>query len=250
MKKIVLFIVIFCLPFSGFSQTESTSTETNESWEFNVTPYLWMTGLSGEMTVLNKDVPVDLNFKGDILSNLKMAAMVHAEAKKGRFSIMLDVFYAKLGADGTLKAETITERNVRVRLKQNMFEGGIGYTFAKAGGFSLDALAGARFFDVNTNTELNDVALSSRDFNFIEPYVGMRFQNYWEKWAVGGRIDAGGFGVGSEISYKYNLFVGYQFSELFDLNLGYQSYKPNYVDDLFTYNIASEGFLLGFNFKF
>lgn len=250
MKKTVLFVLIFSLSFVGFSQSETTSDKATDNWQFNVTPYLWMTGLKGEMTVLNKDVPVDLDFAGDILSNLKMAAMVHAEAKKGRFSIMLDVFYAKLGADGTLKQETIIERNLRVRLKQNMFEGGIGYTFAKTGGFSLDALVGARFFDVNTNTELNGVALSSRDFNFIEPYIGMRFQNNWEKWAVGGRIDAGGFGVGSEISYKYNLLVGYQFSELFGLNLGYQSYKPNYVDDLFVYNIASEGFLLGFNFKF
>lgn len=248
MRKVILYVVIFCIPFVGFSQTEKETKVDDNSWEFNVAPYLWMTGLNGELTVLNQDVPVDLKFGDDILSNLKMAAMFHAEAKKNRLSIMLDVFYAKLGGDSQIEGP-VNVHDIRVRLKQNMYEGGLGYTFARSGGFSLDALVGARFFDVNTNTEFDGVEVSSKDFNFLEPYVGMRFENNWTKWSVGGRFDIGGFGAGSEISYKYNVLVGYQFTDLFGLALGYQAYKPDYQEDLFRYNVGSEGLLLGFNFN-
>jgi hypothetical protein len=56
--------------------------------------------------------------------------------------------------------------------------------------------------------------------------------------------------VGSEISYKYNVMVGYKFSELFQLDLGYQSYRPDYIEKNYSYNIGNEGPILGFNFSF
>lgn len=249
MKKIILCLLVFSIPFVGFSQTETVSNKSKDSWEFEVTPYLWMTSLNGSMTVLNNSVPVDLNFTNDILSNLKMAAMFHGEAKKNKLSIMLDIFYAKLGADSEING-IVNENDIRVRLKQNMIEGGFGYTFVEVGDFKLDALAGVRFFDVNTNTQLNGTEVSTRDFNFVEPYIGMRFQNDWTKWAVGGRFDVGGFGISNdEISYKYNLLVGYKFTNTFGLDVGYQSYKPDYQDGAFGYNVASQGFILGFSFS-
>jgi len=246
MKKIIVYILIFSIPLVGYSQTEKETKVENDSWEFNITPYLWMTGLKGDMSVLILEEPVDVSF-GDILSNLKMAAMFHGEARKNRLSIMLDIFYAKLGGDSQIEGP-VNLHDARVRLKQNMFEFGLGYTFVKSGGFYIDAIAGARFFDVNTSVEIDGNDFSSKDFNFIEPYIGVRFKNDWDKWAVGGRFDVGGFGMGSEFSYKYNAMVGYQFTDLFGLNLGYQAYKPDYEDDYFIYNIASQGLLLGFNF--
>ena len=114
----------------------------------------------------------------------------------------------------------------------------------------MDALLGVRYFDATTDLEFkgNDILLN-KDFDFVEPYVGMRFKNNWDKWAVGGRFDVGGFGVGSEVSYKYNAHIAYQFTDLFGLTLGYQAYKPNYQEERFKYNVGNEGFLLGFIFN-
>ena len=46
-----------------------------------------------------------LRLTNNILEDLKMAAMLHAEAKNGNWSIMLDVFYAKLKETGTVVKE-------------------------------------------------------------------------------------------------------------------------------------------------
>lgn len=251
-RFIVLFLIsIGCMQFvSAQDSMETQSKNTDNSWKFTVTPYLWMTSIKGDLTVINQNIPVDLNFSEDVISNLKMAAMVHAEAKKNKLSFMLDIFYAKLGTDGQITGILNRTKNVKLRLKETMFEGGLGYTFAQTGGFSLDALVGLRYFNTNTNVKINDLEIANKDINFLDPYVGVRFLNEWNTWAIGGRADIGGFDIGSDYSYKINGLITYKFTNSFATSIGYQLYKPNYKKDKFEYNLANEGFLLGFTFGF
>jgi len=250
MKKILLFILICCIPIVGFSQTEKRAEEKNSEWDFAITPYLWMCGLKGDMTVLRQNIPVDLEFSDEVISNLKMAGMLHAEANHKRWSIMLDASYADLEAKGQLKNTIIKDHSVELKLTQTIIELGFAYTFVNVHNFTLDALAGARYFNANMDIDFDENEIYSKDFNWVEPYVGVRFKNDWGKWAIGGRFDVGGFGAGSDFSYKYNGLVAYQFTDLFGLTLGYQGYKPDYQEELFEYKVANQGFLLGFIFKF
>jgi len=107
-----------------------------------------------------------------------------------------------------------------------------------------------RKFDLNIDVERDGNNLSNDDLNFLDPFVGLRLANFWNKFGLGGRFDMGGFGVGSDFSYKYNAFAAYQFSKLFVLELGYQGYKPDYSDDNIGYNVASAGFFIGGSFRF
>lgn len=250
MKKTLLYIIIFCIPILGYSQTEKTSEVERSEWNFAITPYIWMCSLKGDLTVLRQEIPVDLEFTDEVISNLKMAGMLHAEADYKNWSIMLDASYANLDAQGQLKDLVIIDHSVYLKLKQTILEGGFGYSFVKIHEFSLDVLAGVRYFNVNIDIDFDENELLSKDFNFVEPYIGLRFQKDWNKWAIGGRFDVGGFGAGSEFSYKYNGLVAYQFTDLFGLTLGYQGYKPDYQEQFFNYKIANQGFLLGFIFRF
>lgn len=248
---LILFLSLCSVQYLSAQEIQKTENNTtDDSWKFTVSPYVWMTNLKGNLTVINQNIPVDLNFSEDLLSNLKMAAMVHAEAKKNRLSFMIDIFYAKLGTDGQRTGILNNTRDVRLRLKETMFEGGLGYTFAQTGRFSMDALFGARYFNVNTNVKINDNVIADKDINFLDPYIGVRFINEWEKWSIRGRADIGGFDIGSHHSYKINGLISYKFSESFATSVGYQIYQPDYKKDKFRYNIANEGFLIGFTFGF
>jgi len=243
MKKILLIILVFCIPFIGFSQEEQNQSD---KWEWDVTPYLWGVGMKGDLTVGSENSAVDLGLS-DIMKDLKLAGMLHVEAKKGKWSIMTDIFYAKL------KQEVVYENtyNIEATVQQTFIELGGGYSFIKQNRFKVDALFGARYFDINVDLNIDNTNALNSDDNFIDPYVGLRFSNYWNKFGVAGRVDVGGFGVGSEISYKYNLLATYQFSKLFELALGYQAYNPYYDNGIdLIYDLSSEGFLLGFNFNF
>jgi hypothetical protein len=251
-KKILILLLLLNIVSSQFllaqDNLETETSKTDDSWTFSVTPYLWMTSLKGDLTVINQNIPVDLNFSEDLLSNLKMAAMVHAEVKKNKVSFMIDAFYAKLGVDGQRTGVLNRTKDVRLRVKETMFEGGLGYTFAQTGGFSMDALVGLRYFNVNNNVQINDIVIADKDINFLDPYVGVRLIHECNKWIISGRADIGGFDIGSDHSYKVNGLVSYKFSKSFVTSVGYQLYKPDYQKDNFRYNLANEGFLLGFTF--
>ena len=87
-----------------------------------------------------------------------------------------------------------------------------------------------------------------KSLDFIDPFVGIRFKNLNGKWINSARID---IGLGSQTTWKLNLLIGYQFSDLFSLYLGYQGYDVNYEgDDYFVYDVYTGGLITGFNFHF
>lgn len=247
MKRQFIYLLLI-LPFIGIAQTE-TDTETQKpSWQWNITPNLWMTGMSGDITILNQNIPLDLSFK-DILNDLKMAAMIHTEAKNGKWSIMSDLVYAKLESSGEVQG-LINERTITVTVKQTILELGVAYSFVEVNSFTLDALLGVRYYDLKLDLDFENINNIKKSFNFTDPYIGVRFKNNWDKFGIGGRFDLGGFGIGSDISYKYNVYTVYKFSELFQLIFGYQGYTPDYKqNNNFAYNVTSAGFILGFNFS-
>lgn len=263
MKKYLLFLSLFCLPLIGIAQTESTEkkTETTEvkaeptqeksekSWEWNLTPDLWLMGMSGDISIKGYGANLDLSLE-DILKNLKMAFMLHAEARHGKWGIMTDIMSAKLGSEATREG-LINDHTVDVEIKQFIGELGASYTFVENNGFTMDAIAGGRYFDLQIEAEGGGILGTAKsDFNFFDPFVGVRLANYWNKFGLGGRFDVGGFGVGSDFTYKYNVMTAYQFSKLFQLELGYQGYKPDYKDEYIEYNVASAGFIIGGSFRF
>lgn len=255
MKKYLLYLSLFCLPVIGFAQTETTEEKSEptekkseKSWQWELTPNLWLMGMSGDISIKDRTVPLELSLE-DILSNLKMAFMLHAEAKHGKWGIMADIMSAKLGSEATHNG-FFQDRTVDVEIKQFIGELGGTYTFLQKDGFSMDALAGVRYFDLNIDVTTNNIDFEDQDLNFVDPFIGIRLANYWNKFGLGGRFDIGGFGIGSDFSYKYNVMAAYEFSKLFQLELGYQGYKPDYSDDKIGYNVASAGFIIGGSFRF
>nr|WP_081160246.1 hypothetical protein [Ensifer aridi] len=74
--------------------------EVQDGWTFSIAPYFWMAGLSGETSQFGlPTVDIDADF-GDILDHLDFAFMAAGEARYDRFSIIGDVIYTKLSANG------------------------------------------------------------------------------------------------------------------------------------------------------
>lgn len=76
MKKIFVILFIFCVPILIFSQSQQQNEVKDTTWKWELTPYLWATGLSGEIKLINQNIPVEAKFK-DLLKDLKMAVMFH-----------------------------------------------------------------------------------------------------------------------------------------------------------------------------
>jgi hypothetical protein len=249
MKKIIVLIVVYCISAVTYSQNDSVKVEkTISAWKFEVTPYAWLAGSRGTILFLDESANVDAKFK-DVLSNLKFGMFMHGEAKKGRWIVFGDLVY--IAAEKTGKIES-TNTNTTIELKQTLAEIGSGYNlFATLDNWLLiDALAGLRYFEIDNFVNDGQQLNLDKTINVTDPFVGIRFRTVSDQWINGARIDVGGFGIGSKISWKANLLVGYQFSELLSVSAGYQAYGIDYEKDSFGLNLISSGFATGLNFNF
>ncbi len=91
--------------------------------------------------------------------------------------------------------------------------------------------------------------------NWFDPLIAARLTAPLEsKWHLGISGDVGGFGIGSDFAWQVFPFVGYRFSRLFELALGYRAlgmdYKTGSGDELFVYDMVIFGPQLGLVFRF
>jgi hypothetical protein len=247
MKRIIVIIVLYCISSVAYSQNDSIKDEkTISAWNFDVAPYVWLAGSSGTISFLDQSANVDAKFK-DILKNLKFGMFMHLEAKKGKWIVFGDLLYIEVEKAGNIE---ITNNNIE--LKQTLAEIGSGYNLITTldDWLFIDALAGLRYFEIDNIINVGQQQILDRTINVTDPFVGIRFRTVSDKWINGARIDLGGFGIGSNISWKANLLVGYQFSELLSVSLGYQAYGIDYEKDKFGLDLISSGFATGINFHF
>ena len=248
MNKFLFSLFVLCIPIFVIGQNDTADNQTDkDSWNFDVTPYAWLAGVKADISFLNQMVPVEATFK-DVLKNLKTGAFLHAEAKKGDWFIMGDLFYINITKEGSIDKLSL---DTRLEIKQTIAELALGYNLINAQDWLLiDGFAGFRYFSIVNNIGAGSQNLLDKTINATDPFLGVRFRTISEKWINSARIDVGGFGIGSEASWKANIIVGYKFSELFSLYVGYQVYGIDYEKEDFGLNSTVAGLATGFNFHF
>lgn len=249
MKKTIIVIMFLGLTNTllGQNTTGDSDTSPDSDWKIALTPYIWFAGASADIGFRDQTIPVEADFK-DVLENLKMAFLMHAEVTNGQWIFMGDIVYMKITKEGSIDLLSL---NPELTLKQTIGELAGGYTLLNSDDrFFIDGFAGLRYFEVDNVIETTNRELLDRTINTTDPILGLRLRTTSEKWQGSLRADIGGFGIGSELSWKSNLLLGYKFSKVFTLHGGFQVYGLDYEKDSFSMNVTSAGFALGFNFEF
>ena len=230
---------------------QDTPPMTDSSWQFTLSPYLWAAGLSGSVGIGRAVSEVDLSSR-DILDNLDIGAMLHFEARKGRWAFLFDGFWMKLDADADTPGPLFGGANIKV--EELRLAGLIAYRVME-GPTTLDLLAGASYFSIKTDFELLSGILNARSFNrsedWVDPVVGFHVRHELsERWFSILRGEVGGFNVGSDFTWQAMAGAGYRIGENSEAFLGYRHLDIDYSDNNFTYDTETSGFILGVNFLF
>ena len=173
-------------------------------WHFNLAPYMWMTGIKGDLSVANlPSVPVEAGFS-DIWNNFDMGALGHFDARKNRVGMSLDFVYTSLGAPVARSAPVIGSLALEAHVKQLITEGTAFYRVASGGRADnpahLDVLAGARYYGTRTRLEATTGAgaeydSQSQDISWVDALAGLKFRApLGSRFALLGRADIAGFG--------------------------------------------------------
>lgn len=181
----------------------------SDEWQLSVTPYMWFSGIEGDVRIRENESDVDVGFD-DIWDAFDFGAQVHIEAQKGRWGLLVDSSFLALSvADEELEA-------VEARLETDMWLVEFG-GFYRLGdwpgdrGFrgSLDVLAGGRFWDMETELSIGPLRRES-DTSWVDPFVGLRLMaQLTDRFSLILRGDVGGFSIYEDASeLTWNVFAG------------------------------------------
>jgi hypothetical protein len=237
MKKKTLHALFSALALSAAmgsvhaAENVSPIPKVADEWRFEVTPYLWGTGIRGTVN-LNDSVAKSADMStSNVLSDLKSGGMIAAEAHKGKWGIMGDLISATLQNSGSVPVEggaaTIADK---ITLQQTILTGAFTYTVANTKDAYVDALLGVRAIDVTATLGLNVEGTSiqrsiSKKTSTVDPIIGAkgRYRIADSSWYIPFYGDIGSGGGTTNVTWQLMAGVGKTFNKVVDASLTYRA---------------------------
>lgn len=244
-----LFSVLFCLLI--ISPTLQ-ATELKSGWRFQLTPYVWFIKANGNLDHGLRGVP-NVSIKrsrGDILKDLNAAAFFSYSARKNHWVILGDYSYASL----TERDDLPFGLRAKTKLKQQIASILGGVQVARTDNYGVDVLAGARYWHVRTELDVQPIQAQKKlKKSFVEPVVGLRGRlNFGaqKRWSLIGYADVGGMGNGSRHSWQALASLNYAIRPQHHISVGYRHLKLHYNSQGARVKVDLSGPLLGYSYQF
>ena len=253
-------IALLLVPCVARAAQGAESADPAQDFRFTVTPYAWLTGLSGTIGARGSATTVNTSF-ADLSKYVNTAAMLDVDILyRERVGFLADLNYSQLGDQVSGKAISLDSKSSLVLSDLAAYYrlGTTSLGAGDAGTASLDLLAGARIWSLgmslNVNTFLADHSISETK-TWADPIVGARaLFHLGEKWALELRGRVGGFGVSSSLTWDAMGLIGYKLWEHGTLFLGYRGVGVNHTEgsgaSRFVFDTTLHGPILGLAFSF
>ncbi len=265
MSKRFAGVFLFAPLWLGAVPCFAVDNAVDDSWHFKVTPYLLTASLNGKVGIGPVVTDIDASFS-DVLDHLDMAFMMFATARKGRWVLGLDSQYFKvsgLGSDtveGPFGRITI-DGTVQLAAPQVIVQPTLGYRLFGGEGPVFDGYVAARYTSIENEVSITATSTLPSfpggarsidgDMSWWDPVVGMRATGpITERLSGVFLADFGGFGVGSDVTYQWLAALGWNFTQLFSVNVGYRYFKQDFEEDRNSWNMAMQGVIVGMGFEF
>lgn len=253
-------ITILTLFLVAFSMTnvlaQDTKLTAKSKWSYFVEPYLLFPNMSGTVGLADlPEVTVDADSNA-IFGNLKMGAMLYAEASNDKWAIGSDIIYMSLAQglkpgseyfSGEVTAKQFAWEVSGLRKVNPWLELGLGGILN-----SINSGIDVKRNLLGGGTKSENKSLAK---TWFDPMLITRIKSKaGEKFVYQFRGEIGGFGIGSDLAWQMQAVAGYQFSKLFSITAGYRiislDYETGSGQDYFHYNIDTSGPTVRFGFQF
>jgi len=192
-----------------------TFSASAEQWDFQLAPYAWLAGQNGTVATLPGLPPadVDVDFYEDISGNINLAGMLVAEARKGRFGLFTDIVYTDIEMEDPTPYGVLYSA-VDTQTKSWMVSFAGLYRLVDHQNRFLDAIAGVRYWSVDTDLTLKAGLLPERSVSnsedWFDPLIGLKGMSALgnSKFFINGGIGIGGFGVNAGSLTRDPTFFG------------------------------------------
>jgi hypothetical protein len=242
------------------SADASPIPKVSDEWRFEVTPYLWGTGIRGTVNLNDSSAKSADMSSGNVLSDLKSGAMIAAEAHKGKWGIMGDLVSATLQNSGSVPVITPDGRATigdKVTVQQTILTGAFSYTLANTKDAYVDALLGVRAIDVTATLGLTVEGTSikrsiSKKTSTVDPIIGAkgRYRIADSTWYIPFYGDIGSGGGTTNLTWQAMAGIGKTFNKVVDASLTYRALYYDMKDSGVLQKTTMLGPQVAITFKF
>jgi hypothetical protein len=238
---------------------QSTDEPAGDRWVIRMAPYLWATSLDGNAKVAGVKADVDVPFK-DILKDLSLSGMLLVDAQKGRFGVAVNGVFARITPENKVNGVKIKTTSDTVQLGVAPYYRVIDWTYRTSSSgkplrLTVAPTVGFRFTYLRAELDVrNGGPTVDQNESWVDPLVGSRFGlDLADNWTISGEADIGGFGVGSDLAWNAQAFLGYRtsvFGVPTTLAVGYRALHQNYDHNDFKWDVTMHGPALGAVLRF
>lgn len=238
-KWATLCTILIC----GVSCNDLHADETDDTFRFELTPYLWAATISGTFaTGGDESPPIDSDYSFFSMENIDGVASATFTAHKNQWGFLSDFLYVAY-EDTFLES---TPLQVTPRLEGRIVE--FAGTYAPASINNLEFIAGLRHQNIT-------ISLASRNSKpeqtaaWTDPFAGVIYSiPFRDNFYTSLRGDLGG--LESDIAINAEVLLGYQMNNTLSLKLAYRYLKIKFNDNDFIYDLSLDGFLFGLGIRF
>jgi hypothetical protein len=231
-RKFVVSLAALAVTQSAFAQ----------DWDWKVAPYLWATGIDGEVALGASAHDVDVNF-GDILDVLAGAALVHVEGSNGANGVFGDLVWmsvepepepAAFGGETSANLDTLIAELGYVRQLERV-------------GLEL----GVRYWDLELELDPALLPPVKGDDTWVDGFIGIRRNSdVGDKWTSTTSLDIGA--GGSDFTWAFDLVYALEFDSGNRFAIGLKLLDIDYENgsgaSLFRQDLTFAGATIGYVF--
>lgn len=210
-----------------------------DTWTYEILPFLWAAGLDGRTGVGGADTDVTADF-GDLIEFVDIGLSLRMGARRPPVGWFAEASYVKVEDD----ADTVLLRPIRLSSTQTFAEGGIVYELSSA----FAVYGGLRFQSLEIDLRTSGARLDETN-EWVDGIVGARWtpvvSDTWLVWARGD-VGAGG----SDLVWLAEVGGGYRWGTRWGAYLAYRILDTDYENGGFIYDMEQSGLLFGFGYRF
>lgn len=238
----VAVIVVMTVLMTGMAATARA-----QDWSGQVTLYGWGASVTGDFKPFRGAPTLSFDKSlSEVLEDLDAAVFVTGLARRGDLVLFGDFTYTSSSRAGVLPLGIPASGELTIRsltlAAGRRFDSGAGATVDVLGGFRAWRLKG------EITSPVLRIAPSS---SFVDPVVGLRVNApLSERWSLLGYFDAGGFGVGSDVTWQAAVTANYRASDNLYLSAGWRHLSLDYSDGGTVFDGAMSGPVAGVTWRF
>lgn len=226
-------------------------------WHVDWEPfYLWFSGLSGNIGAAGYAAPVSVAFS-KVFEQLNVGLMTNLDVRRKRIGVYTDLIFMSLSSDQKTTPILPSYVGFTANAKELIVDPEAYFRLIDSPLVKIDAIGGGRYWHLNNTLDLFPVDTTQSTITvgqtqtWIDPVLGARFRfSLYKRSFIDISGDAGGFGVGSQLTYQIYAGIGQEFKKRYSMLLGYRYLFVDYTNGGFLYNVHMQGLQAGFGIRF